>query len=93
MMKGRFSAVLLMAFGLVGLSGCKSECRAYCERYQQCVEDDINVSTCTNTCQDASDSNRDHEAKVRECANCVGSRSCAATFDDCIDDCFGVQGP
>lgn len=44
------------------------------------------------TCQDASDSSSDHRARVRECADCVGSRSCAATYDDCIDDCAGVQG-
>jgi hypothetical protein len=92
-MKGTFSAVLLMTLCLFGLSGCKSECRAYCERYQQCVEDDIDVSGCTNTCQEASDDSSDHQAKVRECADCVGSRTCAASYDDCIDDCFGVQGP
>jgi len=92
-MKGMFSAVLLMTLCLLGTSGCKSECGAYCERYQQCVEDDIDVSSCTNTCQEASDDDNDHQAKVRECADCVGSRSCAQSFDDCVDDCFGVRGP
>jgi hypothetical protein len=92
-MKRMFPAVLLVALNLFGLTGCKSECRAYCERYQQCVEDDINVEGCTDTCQEASDDDRDHEARVQECAECVETRSCAASFDDCIDDCFGVQGP
>ena len=92
-MKGMFSAVLLMTVGLVGLSGCKSECRAYCDYYQQCLEDDIEVNDCTNKCQDASDSNENHEAKAQECADCVGSRTCAASFDDCFDDCLGIRAP
>lgn len=92
-MKRTLSVLLLLAASLFGLAGCKSDCGAYCERYQECVEDDMNVSACTNTCQEESDRSRDHEAKVKECADCVGSRTCAQTFDDCIDDCFGVRGP
>ncbi|MDY7226345.1 lipoprotein [Hyalangium rubrum] len=86
--------LLFAALILLGLTGCStSECRVYCNRYQQCIEDDIEVDACTDRCEAASEADRDHESKVEECASCVDTRTCAASFDDCVDDCLGVQGP
>jgi hypothetical protein len=93
MMKRAFPGVLLAALMVLGLTGCKSECQGYCERYQVCIEDDIDLNQCTDRCQAASDQNDDHRSKVRECADCVESRTCAQSFDECVDDCIGVQGP
>lgn len=93
-MKGTFPAVLCAVLLLLGLSGCgTSDCRSYCQRYQQCIEDDIAVESCTDTCEDASAADQDHQEKVSECSTCVETRTCAESFDECVDDCFGVQGP
>jgi hypothetical protein len=95
MMRGTLSAIAGAALLLLGLSGCvgTSDCRSYCQRYQQCIEDDIEVNACTDRCEQASDADQEHEAKVRECSTCVEARTCAQSFDECVDDCFGVQGP
>jgi len=93
-MRGTLSAIVGAALLLFGLSGCTTnDCVSYCQRYQQCIEDDIEVSQCADRCEDASDADQQHDSKVRECADCVKSRTCAQSFDECVDDCFGVQGP
>ncbi len=93
-MKGLFPGLLIAAMALFGLTGCStSDCRSYCNRYQTCIEDDISVDSCTDRCEAASAENTDHEEKVAECATCVESRTCAESFDECVDDCFGVSGP
>ncbi|HEX8697602.1 MAG TPA: hypothetical protein VF815_02080 [Myxococcaceae bacterium] len=92
-MRATLPAMVFAALFALGLSGCStSDCRSYCQRYQQCIEDDIEVRVCTDRCEQASE-DPEHDAKVRECSNCVESRTCAASFDECVDDCFGVQGP
>jgi len=93
-MRGTISAVLCAAALLLGLSGCStSDCRSYCQRYQQCIEDDIQVEACADRCEAASTADQEHEEKIRECSACVETRTCAKSFDECVDDCFGVQGP
>lgn len=93
-MKSTIAGLLLAAVALFGLTGCStSDCRSYCSRYKQCIEDDIEVDRCTDTCEQASVDSSEHDEKVAECSSCVESRTCAESFDECIDDCFGVQGP
>lgn len=91
-MKNVFSGVLVAALALVGLTGCSSDCGIYCNRYYECIDADINVDRCVNRCEDASDADRDHEDLVAQCAECVNSRMCSETLQDCVDDCFFVQG-
>jgi 8-oxo-dGTP pyrophosphatase MutT (NUDIX family) len=60
-MRGTLSAIAGAALLLFGLSGCTtSDCLSYCQRYQQCIEDDIEVNACADRCEEASD------AAVRE---------------------------
>jgi hypothetical protein len=94
-MRGTLATIAGAALLLSGLSGCvgTSDCRSYCQRYQQCIEDDIEVNACVDRCEDASDADQEHEEKVRECSTCVETRTCAESFDECVDDCLGVQGP
>jgi hypothetical protein len=93
-MRGTLPVVVCVALLLLGLSGCGvSDCRSYCQRYQQCIEDDIEVNACVDRCEDASAEDQEHDEKVRECSTCVETRTCAESFDECVDDCFGVQGP
>ncbi len=93
-MRSTYLAVLGATLLLLGLTGCStSDCRSYCQRYQQCIEDDIEVEVCEDRCEDASAESQDHDEKVRECSSCVETRTCAESFDECVDDCLGVQGP
>ncbi|WNG37565.1 hypothetical protein F0U61_30655 [Archangium violaceum] len=92
-MKNVFSGVLVAALALVGLTGCSSDCSIYCDRYYECIDADINEDRCVERCEDASDASREHQDRVAECSECVNTRVCSETYEDCVDECFGVEGP
>lgn len=93
-MKRVMTGALVTALCLFGLTGCSdSNCGFYCERWQECREDDLDVEKCTNKCEEASRDNEDHADKAEECAQCLESRTCAEASERCFDDCFGVRGP
>ncbi len=92
-MRTAMTGVLLAALCLFGLTGCTSQCDAYCERFRDCVNADLEVGQCADKCEEASKQNEAHAEKVEECAQCVEERTCSEAFSSCVDDCFGVQGP
>jgi hypothetical protein len=74
------------------LSGCGSDCRVVCEKEQECLSADLNIDSCTDTCNEKADDDEDYADKTKECAECVSERVCSETFKSCLDDCFGVIG-
>jgi hypothetical protein len=66
-----------------------ADCRAICDKYQQCIDDDYDVAACTTRCEDESDLDDDYRRQANECEACVNDRACAMTFP-CVTECAGI---
>jgi len=97
-MKKPVLRVLLVALGvLVGVSvapACNSlgsQCSSYCERWRECIDGTVNVSTCENACENWADGNKDRETKVDKCTECLSqNEACSDTTRRCTADCLGI---
>ncbi len=77
------------ALGLaMTLSGCKSDCRVSCERYQECVSSGLNVDRCTDQCNTKSASDKNFSTRAEDCAKCVEGKTCAEATNRCWDECL-----
>lgn len=87
----RWIGIFVLAAAALGLTaGCESDCAIYCNRYQECVEDGLDVAECTRECNNWAASDPDRADRAANCAACVQGRSCGSAFENCTDDCFGV---
>jgi hypothetical protein len=66
------------------------DCAGICERYQECVEDDYDVSACTDRCEQEAENDRDFRDDTNVCNTCIEDRSCADAFLSCATDCVGI---
>jgi hypothetical protein len=62
-------------------------CAEICGRYSECVAE-IDVSSCTDQCEDAADASEATELAADACEDCLSDRSCedvaaAGCFDGC----------
>lgn len=89
--------MLLVALTLPTLGGgCALEtlvdCRNLCERYQECVDPDTDVSSCASRCESRVDSGEMDRAD--RCDACLDSNeTCAAALVSCSDDCGSLLAP
>lgn len=95
-MKPAIILCTLMTLALSGLvSGCEAkqayDCRRICDRYDECLPGDQDVSACTQECR-AQEGN-EFEELAAECQNCVDDRdneSCVEEAFQCADECAGI---
>lgn len=89
----RFIALITVSLVGYGLVGCSDDsevdrtldCGSICSRYSECVTD-IDVTECTDYCEDQADANPDIEKAVDKCDDCIEDKSCAestACFSSC----------
>jgi hypothetical protein len=76
-------------------AGCESventiSCADVCNRYQECFDDDYDVSGCTDRCEDEASADEEKEAKLEACDECIEDRSCASAVFSCTTECAGV---
>lgn len=91
-MKNRV-VTLMAALGLaLVLSGCKSDCRVVCEKEQECLTAGLDIDSCTESCGEKGDDDKDYADQTNECAECVAERVCSESFNRCFDDCLGIVG-
>jgi hypothetical protein len=84
----------LLTIGTVGFSGCDEadktfDCASICQRYDDCIDGDYDVSACTDRCKDMADQSDAFADKADACESCIDDRSCAESFP-CVDECVGV---
>jgi hypothetical protein len=97
-MKRIMAAALAVFFGQL-LFGCGDDnevdrtfdCGSICARYSDCVTD-IDLTECTDHCEDEADRNPNIEQAVDACDDCIEGRSCAEAAE-CIPDCALVPVP
>ncbi len=61
------------------------DCFRICDRYSECVTD-IDVSSCTDSCEDRADEDEAVETRLEQCEVCVDEGSCAEV-DGCWASC------
>lgn len=89
------SALIVAAFAA---SGCGAEdeiaavedCASVCNEYSECVED-IDVTECTDRCEDMAESDASQSA-LDQCDDCIEETSCAEAAA-CIPECPIIPTP
>ena len=82
--------VIVAALALT-VSGCKSNCDAYCERTQECWQEGLNVDRCVDACSEYGQQSDSRADRVEGCAGCLDRQdTCSGVLNNCIDDCFGI---
>jgi hypothetical protein len=85
---------MTLAFAVTS-GGCDSadrvyDCASICNAYQECVDDNYDVTACTSRCEDMADANESFEDKADDCQNCIDDRSCASAVFGCSTECVGI---
>lgn len=91
-----FGVLTLTAFGLLATtSGCSEvgeaiDCHQMCEKMEDCIDGDIDVSDCAERCEDKVDENTLAD-KLDACTDCLDRGvSCNEIVDEC-SACDDVQ--
>lgn len=50
-------------------------CAEICSRYSDCVTD-IDVTACTNECEDQADADASYESRASTCEDCLDGKAC-----------------
>ena len=81
--------MLTASFG--AMAGCSDEaddtidCAQICNKYDECVTE-IDVTSCTDQCEDMADASDATRARLEECEACVEDVACAEATT-CWADC------
>ena len=101
-MKQLMTLVFLSA--TLAVAGCSSDnslieeanntvdCAQICDSYSDCVTD-IDVTECTDYCEDQADSSEATEDRVQSCEDCLDDKSCSEAAVSCWDNCAFVPVP
>ncbi len=65
-------------------------CSAICEKYEDCVDAEYDVSACKDRCTDAAADSEAYEDKADACQACVDDRSCTGAIFNCGTECAGI---
>ena len=90
-----FTFASLAAFAVLTFFGCKTadnavDCQSICNRYQECFDEDYDVSDCTERCLDDV-SNEGFVTQADECDTCLDDNaSCAAATFASASECAGI---
>jgi hypothetical protein len=94
-MKG--TVPVLLAGGLFGLAGvsCSDADEAYdcaniCEKYSDCIDDDLDELDCIDRCEDNADADSDFADMADDCEACIDDESCVDAAVECTDECAVV---
>lgn len=63
------------------------DCAKICNRYEDCVDDDYDVSECVDRCEDFADRN---PGSADACESCIDDRSCIESVFQCGGQCAGI---
>jgi hypothetical protein len=90
-MKNRILMVVALGLSMT-LVGCKSDCRASCEKKQECVSSNLNVEECSQTCEQKAKEDKEFSSQAKACADCTKGKACSETMKQCLDECISVVG-
>ena len=94
-MKRAMPAIILgTALGLTGVSCSEADeaydCASVCEKYSDCVDDELDKTDCIDRCEDNADADADFADAADDCETCIDDQSCAEAAVECTDECAVV---
>lgn len=86
---------IFAVFGALTAVGCGEAERTYdcikiCDKYAECIDDDINKSDCVDHCEDQGDADPDFAQQADDCEKCIDDESCTAATIECAGTCGPV---
>ncbi len=66
------------------------DCNQICNKYEECVNANYDVSACQTRCRDNAESSEAYEDKADDCQACIDDRSCAGAVFGCGAECVGI---
>jgi hypothetical protein len=75
------------------LQSCKddaADCQSVCTRWKDCAQSSYDAAACQTKCEDRAGKDRDFDAQLNHCAECIEARSCSETAANCIASCVGI---
>lgn len=66
-------------------AGRTVDCAQICSAYSECITD-IDVSSCTNECEDKADANSAYQRSASDCEACLEDKACAES-ESCWASC------
>jgi len=86
------AAALLLVHAAIGCSDAENlvSCAQVCDKYQECVDADYDVTSCTTECQDNANDSDDRQQQLDSCNSCIEDRSCSGAVFSCTTECAGV---
>jgi|SoiMetStandDraft_5_1073268.scaffolds.fasta_scaffold100932_2 hypothetical protein len=92
----RYFTAIACAVSAISLAACGDEakdeirntvnCAKICGRYSECVAE-IDVSSCTDRCEDNADANATYASQASSCDSCTGDDKACAEIQGCWGSC------
>jgi hypothetical protein len=91
-MKTLIIATVLASFVSLGLVACDEadeaiDCAKICEKYDECIDEETDVTQCIDECEDTADQNDDLADQADDCESCIDDRSCTGATFNCAIEC------
>lgn len=89
---------VLAAVAVAGLvatfAGCDSiensiDCSRICDKYQDCIDPNYDVSACDSRCEENGDS-EDFTDRIDACESCIDDKTCGESAFSCANECVGI---
>lgn len=84
----------IIAGALLG-GGCSEaertyDCARICDGYADCIDDSVDVTDCTDRCEDQGEADPEFAAEASECETCIDDESCVEAAVECTTECAFV---
>lgn len=65
-------------------------CAQVCDRYQECINRDYDVDSCTANCADRASEGENFREQINTCNDCLEERRCPSAVFNCTTQCIGL---
>jgi hypothetical protein len=95
MLKSLIQAGIVLVIAASALGGCSDAkntitCSDVCNRYQDCFDEDYDVSSCVDRCKSRAGSDDDKQSQLNQCDACIDDKSCTAAAFSCATECVSI---
>lgn len=66
------------------------DCAQICEKYEECVDDELDNTDCIDSCEDQGDNDADFADMASDCEDCLDDTSCTEAAAKCTTTCAEV---
>jgi hypothetical protein len=89
------AALLLLSLAAQSTMSCSEaerlyDCARICDGYADCIDDSIDRTDCTTTCEGKGQEDPDFAEQASDCEACIDDESCADAALQCASSCAPV---